>query len=204
MIFHLLHIDFCKTVAACRSWLRPFAGCLLALLIILGSGLWVGTPAAQAGINDDRFDGNIYALYGGNGSLVPPKVKLADSLKQGKPALLVFFVDDSSDCKQFAPVVSGLQSFYGRSTDFLPLNVDALPVKSTYDKTEPGYYYHGVVPETVLIDQSGKVVLDAKGQVAFEKVDDAFREVFDLVPRAKSVELMKRRSFNEYSSEVSK
>jgi len=35
---------------------------------------------ALASINDDRFDGNIFVLYGGNGSLVPPKVTLAKSL----------------------------------------------------------------------------------------------------------------------------
>lgn len=186
----------------CRSWQRLFTGCLLTLAIVLGSLLWVGTPPAFAGIDDDRFDGNIYALYGGNGSLVPPRVTLSDSFGRSKPVLLVFFVDDSSDCKRFAAVVSGLQAFYGRAADFMPINVDAIPVQSSYEKTEPGYYYNGVVPETVLLDQSGKVVLDAKGQVPFETVDDAFRKVFNLLPRDQSIKL-KQRSFNEFSSEVS-
>lgn len=179
-----------------------FRRCYLVLLVALFCVLFATSPAL-AGINDDKFDGNIYALYGGNGSLVPPRVTLADSLNRKKPAILVFFVDDSSDCKQFASVVSGVQAFYGRAADILPINVDTIPVKSSYERTEPGYYYSGVVPESVIIDGSGNVVLDAKGQVPFETIDDAFRKVFDLVPRTESKEL-KRRSFNEFNSELSK
>src|ERR687885_837872 len=78
--------------------------CLLTLVAILGCLLLLGAPPALAGLNDDKFDGNIFALYGGNGSLVPPRVTLTDSFNRGKPAILVFYVDDSSDCKQFAIV----------------------------------------------------------------------------------------------------
>ncbi|WP_199248793.1 thylakoid membrane photosystem I accumulation factor [[Phormidium] sp. ETS-05] len=156
----------------------------------------------MAGLKDDNFDGNIYALYGGNGSLVPPKVTLAEALKRDdKPALLVFYVDDSSDCKQYATVVSQLQSYYGRVADFLPVSVDAIPVQSSYSPSEPGYYYQGVVPQTVLLDQSGKLVFNGLGQVPFEKVDDAFREVFNLLPRSESLEL-KQRPVNELNTEL--
>lgn len=184
-----------------RGKMAIFSRRYLVLLVALFCVLFAASPAL-AGINDDKFDGNIYALYGGNGSLVPPRVTLADSLKRKKPAILVFFVDDSSDCKQFASVVSGVQAFYGRAADILPINVDTMPVKSSYETTEPGYYYSGVVPESVIIDGSGNVVLDAKGQVPFETIDDAFRKVFDLLPRTESKEL-KRRSFNEFNSELS-
>ena len=34
-----------------------------------------------------------------------------------------------------------------------------------------------------------------------KKIDDEFRKVFDLLPRTESIEL-KRRSFNEFSSEL--
>ena len=50
-------------------------------------------------------------------------------------------------------------------------------------------------------DQSGKVVLNKKGQVPFEEIDDQLREVFDLLPRTESVEL-KRRSPKEFSSQL--
>jgi len=173
----------------------------LSLIVFLGCLLLIGTPSALAGLNDDKFDGNIFALYAGNGSLVPPRVTLAESMKREKPALLVFYVDDSRDCKQYATVVSQLQAPYGREADFILISIDSLPPKSKYEPTEPGYYYQGLVPQTVLIDQKGKVVLNETGQVAYERVDDVFREVFDLLPRAKSVEL-KRRSFNELNTEL--
>lgn len=169
---------------------------VLALLLLL----W--TPSAWADINDDRYDGNIFALYAGNGSLVPPRMTLAESMKSDRPALLVFYLDDSKDCKQFAIVISQLQRFYGRAANFIPINVDALPVKAHYEATEPGYYYEGMVPQTVLLDQKGKVVFNGIGQVTFEEVDDVFREVFDLLPRSESVEL-KRRTVNEFNVELS-
>ncbi len=184
------------------QWRRAVSTCLLAL-VAAASCLLLLTPPALAGSNDDNFDGNIFALYGGNGSLVPPKVTLAESLKRDVPSLLVFYVDDSSDCKQYATVVSNLQAFYGRAADFIPISADAIPPKSTYEPTEPGYYFSGAVPQTVLIDQSGKVVLNVTGKVPFEQVDDVFREVFNLLPRSESVEL-KQRSVNEFNSELSK
>ena len=173
----------------------------LSLIVFLSCLLLIGTPSALAGLNDDKFDGNIFALYAGNGSLVPPRVTLAESVQRGKPALLVFYLDDSRDCKQYAAVVSQLQAPYGRVTDFMPISIDSLPLKSKYKPTEPGYYYEGLVPQTVLIDQKGKVVLNETGQVPYERVDDAFREVFDLLPRSESIEL-KRRAFNEFNTEL--
>ncbi len=183
-----------------RSRLWALKG--IALVFALLSLLCWSSPAALAGLNDDHFDGNIFALYAGNGSLVPPKVTLAASLQQKKPALLMFYVNDSSDCKQFSTVVSQLQSFYGRVTDFIPIDVDALPFQSSYAASEPGHYYQGIVPQTVLINQAGQVVFNQKGKVAFEQVDDVFRQVFDLLPRSESVEL-KRRFLNEVNTELS-
>jgi len=181
------------------SWRRFISSCLL----ILGCLFILGMPSAIAGIKDDRFDGNIFVLYAGNGSLVPPKVTLAASLEQKKPVLLVFYVDDSSDCKQYAPVVSRLQAFYGRAATFIPINVDAIVTKSSYKPSEPGYYYKGVVPQVLVFNQSGEVVLNEIGQVPFEQVDDTFREVFDLLPRSESVDL-RRRLVNELNTELAK
>ena len=169
-------------------------------LVITIAALSFSNPAL-AGLTDDRYDGEIFALYAGNGSLVPPKVKLADSFDKHKPALMVFYTDDSSDSKQFSAVVSQLQAFYGRAADFLPIRVDSLPVKQTFKPTEPGYYYKGFVPQTVLFDQSGKVVFDGKGNVAYEQIDDVLRTVFDLLPRSESTTL-KRRAVNEVNIEL--
>ena len=168
-------------------------------LLILATSFSIWISPALASIDDDRYDGNIYILYGGNGSLVPPRMDLSTSLKRDKPAILVFYVDDSSDCKQFSIVVTRLQEFYGRAASIIPVSVDSLIDKEQYTPEEPAYYYSGVVPETVVFDQQGKVVYDGKGQVPYEEIDDTLREVFDLLPRSES-QILKRRSFNEYNS----
>lgn len=200
MIFPKL--KFSVTLANLRQfWQQVFTFRLLTLCLAICTGFLLSIPPAWAGINDDHFDGNIFALYGGNGSLVPPVVKLKDSLSQKRPALLVFFLDDSRDCKEFASTVSELQRFYGRAADFMPINVDTLLPDKKYTPEEAGYYYKGYVPQTVIVDQSGKVALDVNGAVPFETVDDQFREVFNLLPRSESVEL-RRRSFNEFNTEI--
>ena len=187
-------------IKAIHSWGRVFTR----FLLVLGCLFVLGMPSALAGINDDRYDGNVFVLYGGNASLVPAKITLEKSLQQSDRAtLLVLYLDDSSDCKQYAPVVSRLQAFYGRATYIIPVNVDTIPPKSSFAPTEAGYYYKGVVPQVVLFDRAGKIVLNKQGQVPYEQVDDILREVFDLLPRSESQEL-KRRSFNEFSSELAK
>ena len=182
------------------SWSKIFLSSFSFLLAIFFL-LLIATPTALASLNDDKFDGNIFALYAGNGSLVPARITLQDSLKNSKPTLLVFFLDDSKDCKQFSTVVSQLQEFYGRAADFIPVNVDAMINPVTDDSTKVAYYYQGFVPQTVLINQQGEVVINEKGQVPFEKIDDVFREVFDLLPRSESATL-KRRIINKINVEL--
>jgi Thioredoxin-like domain len=170
-------------------------------LILLG--LCFSTSPALASMNDDKYDGNIFIIYAGNGSLVPPRLTLAESRQREMPALIVFYADDSSDCKQYSSVISRLQEYYGRAADLIPVAVDSIPVKDSYTTEEVGYYYTGEVPQTVLINQKGEVVLNGKGQLTFEELDDAFRKVFDLLPRSESVAL-KRRTLNEFNVELSK
>ncbi len=175
------------------------SGLLLALL--LGITLLGGASPALAGLTDDHFDGNIFPLYAGNGSLVPPKVSMTESRQRGRPTLLFFYIDDSSDCKSYATIISRLDEPYGWAADFIAVSVDMIPEKASYDPNEPGYYYKGYVPQTVILDRAGKVMLDATGSVAYGQLDDVFREAFDLLPRSESVEL-KRRQLNEVSTEL--
>lgn len=179
------------------SWKRAIAVAIAGCL----SFLMLGISPAFANINDDRLDGNIFVVYAGNGSLVPPRLTLAESLQRNMPTILVYYLDDSRDCKQFALVVSRFQEFYGRAANLMPISVDSMPDKARYTPQEPGYYYEGIVPQTVVLDGKGKVVFNGKGQVPFESVDDVLRKVFDLLPRSESVQL-KRRSFNEFNSEL--
>jgi hypothetical protein len=181
------------------DWRRLVSKCL-SLLICL---FIVGIQPACAGINDDNYDGNMFVVYAGNGSLVPPRQTLAQSLAEHKPTVLAFYLDDSRDCKEYAIVISRIQEFYGQVTEIMPISLDTIPSKNSYEPTEPGYYYTGGVPQVVVFNQSGEVVLNKQGQVPFEEIDDRLREVFDLVPRTESAQL-KRRSFNEFSSELAK
>lgn len=174
---------------------------LLIACVLLAIGLIA--PAASASLLDDRFDGNIFALYAGNGSLVPPQLTLAQSFKGERPTILTFYIEDSQDCKQFSAIISQLQAYYGRAADIIPINVDAIPVQSSYSIDEPGYYYSGKVPQTLIFDASGKKVLDVVGRATFEQFDDQLREVFNLLPRSESVEL-RRRPFNEVNAELVK
>ena len=179
-----------------RIYLTKLIVLSLLVLLVSFSG-W--TSSASASINDDRYEGNIFILYGGNGSLVPPRMDLPTSLKRNKPAILVFYIDDSSDCKQFSILVSRIQEFYGRAASIIPVTVDSFVERDEYTPEDPAYYYSGVVPETVILNQEGKVVYDGKGQVPYEEIDDVLREVFDLLPRSES-QVLKRRSFNEFNS----
>lgn len=174
---------------------------VIACLMLAASLVLIANPA-HASLTDDRYDGNIYPLYAGNGSLVPPHMTLEQSLdRSDRPTLLVFYIDDSSDCKQYSSTLSQLDAYYGRAADFILLDVDALPQKEEYSPTEAGYYYQGFVPQTLIFNQDGEIVLEKTGITSFETLDDTFRNVFDLLPREESVEL-KRRMVNEVNTEL--
>ncbi|MBW4646393.1 MAG: thylakoid membrane photosystem I accumulation factor [Goleter apudmare HA4340-LM2] len=179
-------------------WLRLISSVLILLVCLL-----IVIQPASAGIKDDNYDGNIFVVYAGNGSLVPPRETLAKSLEEHRPIFLAFYLDDSKDSKEYAISISRVQEFYGKVAEIIPINVDTIPAKQSYEPTEPGYYYTGSVPQVVVLNQSGQVVLNQKGQVPFEAIDGKFREIFNLLPSTETVQL-KRRAFNEFSSELSK
>jgi hypothetical protein len=187
-----------KKIRSKRFW-QSF--CLFSAIAILSSLFWFAPSPALAGIDDDRYEGNIFILFAGNGSLVPSRLTLAESLQRKMPIILVYYVDDSKDCKQFSIVVSRIQEFYGRVASIIPVNIDSLPNKSKYQPNEVGYYYKDSVPQTVILDEKGQVIFNEKGQVKFEAIDDVLRKVFNLLPRSESVQL-KRRDFNEFNSEL--
>ncbi|MBN3909601.1 MAG: thylakoid membrane photosystem I accumulation factor [Nostoc sp. NMS1] len=181
------------------GWQRWLSKCLLLLVSLF----IISTQPAYAGLDNDLYDGNIFVVYAGNGSLVPPRQTLAQTLAKHKPIFLAFYLDDSSDSKRYAISISRVQEFYGQVAEIMPINVDTIPSKETYDPTEPGYYYSGAVPQVMVFNKAGEVVLNKKGQVPFEEIDDQFRKIFDLLPRTETAQL-KRRAFNEFSSELAR
>ncbi len=180
---------------------RLFSRCLSLILIGLIGWLGLGTAPSLASVNNDTFDGNIFALYGGNGSLIPPRIPFADSLKSDRPTLLVLYLDDSRDCKQYTRVVSQLQAFYGRILDFVPVSVDQVIFDQPDHPTSPIYYYKGQVPQTVLFDSTGNKVFEVSGNVPFEIVDDALRHLFNFPPR-ETTEPRNPQSVNEFNAEL--
>ena len=149
----------------------------------------------------NSYDGNIFPIYAGNGSLVPPPSTLSQSLKNERTSVLVFYLDDSSTSKEFAPVVSGIKLLWSSSVDLIPLSIDELDNDDQKTSNDPGFYWHGKIPQVVILDGKGNVLLDKEGQVSFDEINNAItkgtglkKPDFDLTVK----------SFNEYNSEPSK
>ena len=149
----------------------------------------------------DSYDGNIYPIYAGNGSLVPPPSTLSESLKNERVSVLVFYLDDSSTSKQFAPVVSGIKLLWSSSVDLIPLSIDELDNNDKKTFKDPGYYWHGKIPQTVILDGNGNVLLDQEGQVSFDDINNAITKGTGLQKPDFNLTV---KSFNEYNSEPSK
>ena len=68
-----------------------------ALGLLLAAGLvGLGSRPAQASLTNNSYDGNIYALYAGNGSLVPPRSSLAQALADHRTTVVVYYLDDDA------------------------------------------------------------------------------------------------------------
>lgn len=170
---------------------------LIALLVALSAV----PAAAQASLDNDRYDGNIFALYAGNGSLVPPRGTLAQALAEHRTAVLVFYLDDSSVSKRFAPTVSELQRLWGNQVELMPLVTDPLQERPDTGATDPAHYWKGEIPQVVVIDSQGRVRFDRSGQVEVDAISEAISEATGL-PLPQGGSSSGRLSFNELNSEV--
>lgn len=179
--------------------LKPIA-LLISILVIVGA---IALPA-YANLKDDHYDGNIFALYAGNGSIVPPKVSLKESLRLGRPSLLAFYIDDSHDCKMYTPVLNDVQAFYGKAVSIIPIAVDSFDLrldKGKFQPTDEPYYYRGFVPQTVLISADGKLLFDQEGKPDFADIDAVLRQIPGLPAPDLSL-ILKRNASNKPTNEV--
>lgn len=153
----------------------------IAVGVCLAIALSVSLPLlpASASIDNDRYEGNIFALYGSNGGIVPPKTPLDESIAQRVPTLLVYYIEDSSDCKRYSGAIANLQVRYGLGVNFVPLNVDSFDVGVA---TGPGRYFTGQVPETLLFGPDGDILYRSVGDRPITEVENAMRAVFELAP----------------------
>ena len=160
-----------------------------------------GVSPAGAALSTNSYDGNIYALYAGNGSLVPPRSSLEQALADHRAAVVVYYLDDSADSKRFSPVLNELQRLWGRSVELIPLTTDALQNRPELGPTDPAHYWNGQIPQVVVFDPQGKVILDGSGQVDIDAINAALTRATGLDPTA-GAGASTTRSFNELNSEV--
>jgi hypothetical protein len=176
--------------------LPRIAALLSALLVLL-----LVVPPAGASLTSNSYDGNIYALYAGNGSLVPPRSSLEKALADHRTTAVIYYLDDAAVSKQFAPVVSELQRLWGNQIELIPLSTDPLQNRPDRGPTDPAHYWKGELPQVVVFDPAGAVLLDASGSVPLRQINEA-------VSKATGIELPEGlaggdlRSINELNAEV--
>ena len=170
---------------------------LIILLYILTN---INIPVYGSRISDS-YDGNIFPIYAGNGSLVPPQTSLKESIQNKRVSILFFYLDDSADSKALAPVIAGLDLIWKNNIDIIALTTDELQGKESINKKEEGYYWNGYIPQTVLIDGEGNIKYDKNGLIDIDEINKIIGEIkgIDIEDTSFSVE-----SFNEYNSIISK
>ena len=155
----------------------------------------------SASKDTNSYDGNIFPIYAGNGSIVPPQTSLEESLKNERITVLFFYLDDSSDSKAMAPVISGLDLIWRSNIDLIAITTDELQSKkSSSDPYNPRYYWNGLIPQTIILDSSGEIKFDMNGMVNIDVLNKIIGELkgIDITNSTFSVE-----SFNEYNSIIS-
>ena len=170
------------------------------LLIVLAI-LFCFIPGAYSALDNDDYEGNIFTIVTGNGALVPPTTTLSESFQNKRTSVLVFYLDDSRTSKAFAPIVSGIKLLWPSQIDLIPLTTDIIQDKNTNDPTDPAYYWKGNIPQVVVLNGEGEIILDEDGQVEIEKINDAIIKATGLESPDFTVSI---KSFNEYNSEAAK
>ena len=174
---------------------------LIAAILSITLTITFLAASAFAARDTNSYDGNIFPIYAGNGSLVPPPSKLSDSLDKDRTSVVIFYLDDSATSKAFAPVVSGLKLLWKSSIDLLPITTDELQGNQSDNPRDESFYWHGNIPQIVVINGKGKVVLDEEGQVPIETINKAISTASGLDEPSFSIKI---KTLNEYNSEPSK
>ena len=167
------------------------------ILVIL---IFFGTFPAHAIRDTDSYDGNIFPIYAGNGSIVPPQTSLKESLKNKRITLLFFYLDDSSDSKAMAPVISGLDLIWKNNIDIIALTTDELQNKDHAEPNQPNYYWNGLIPQTIILNSNGDVEFDMNGMVNIDNLNNIIGKLKGIKIEDTSFSV---ESFNEYNSIIS-
>jgi hypothetical protein len=186
-----------RTAARLSAQLSAQLSALLMSLLVLV----LPVQPAVAALTSNSYDGNIYALYAGNGSLVPPRSSLEKALADHRPTVVVYYLDDDAASKQFAPVVSELQRLWGNQIELIPLSTDPLQNRPDRGSSDPAHYWRGQLPQVVVFNRDGEVLLDASGSVSLSRINSAVSQAtgIDLPEGLAAGDL---RSINELNAEV--
>ena len=168
------------------------------ILIIL---IFFSSFPAKASRDTNSYDGNIFPIYAGNGAIVPPQTTLEESLKNRRVSVLFFYLDDSSDSKAMAPIISGLDLIWRNNIDLIALTTDEFQSdNSETDSNQPNFYWNGLIPQTIILNSNGEVKFDKNGMV---DIDDLNK----IIGRLKGIDINETsfsvESFNEYNSIIS-
>ncbi len=156
---------------------------------------------ANAYRDTNSYDGNIFPIYAGNGAIVPPKTTLKESLNNKRVSILFFYLDDSSDSKAMAPVISGIDLIWRENIDIIALTTDELQNEEKSDQpTEPNFYWNGLIPQTIILDSNGQVKFDNNGLVDFGELNK-------IISQSTGIKIDNNSSytveaFNEYNSTI--
>ena len=71
----------------------------------------------------------------------------------------------------------------------------------TCGASDPASYWSGVIPQVVVINNDGKVLLDESGPVSIDAINEALSQVTGLRPQG-DVKLSLNREVNELNSEI--
>jgi len=126
---------------------------------------------------------------------------LQESLKNKRVSVLFFYLDDSSDSKAMAPIISGLDLIWRNNIDIIALTTDELQDKEKSDlRNEPNYYWNGLIPQTIILNSDGEIKYDKNGMINIDELNKVIGELkgIDIEDTTFSVE-----SFNEYNSIIS-
>ena len=169
---------------------------LLIILIIFSS------YPANAARDNDSYDGNIFPIYAGNGSIVPPKTTLKESLKNKRTSVLFFYLDDSSESKAMAPVISGLDLLWRENIDIIALTTDELQNEEDLkEPDQPNFYWNGLIPQTIILDGNGEIKFYQNGMVDFGELNNIISESTGIKVNTNSKFTVE--AFNEYNSTIS-
>ena len=168
---------------------------------ILIALIFLSPYKANASRDSDSYDGNIFPISAGNGAIVPPQTTLQESLKNKRVAVLFFYLDDSSDSKAMAPIISGLDLIWRNNIDLIALTTDEFQSETIETNTkQPKYYWNGLIPQTIVLDNNGEVKFDKNGMVNIDDLNKIIGELkgIDINETSFSVE-----SFTESNSIIS-